>query len=212
MKDIPMFVTDYGVASIILKEVPYKALAYIRVQDVQPGGLEALIEDCASFCRAAGADHILATGHEELERYPFHCEIHIMTGPTDFPPEGKLWPVLEENVKQWREICNEKMKIVDNSATLTAFDEKMLVSSAGTYFVHDGQKLLGIGWVEEGELRCLASVVPGQGRGVLATLLSTLDCDRVRLDVASTNLRAIRLYESMGFVKTGVRSRWYKIK
>lgn len=212
MKDIPMFVTDYGVASIALSEIPYRALAYIRVQDVQPGGLEKLISECASFCRAAGAEHILAAGHEELARYPFHCEIYSMSGPAGLPPEAKLWPVLEENVKQWREIYNEKMKSVDNAATLTSFDEKKLVASSGTYFVHDGQRLLGIGWVGDDTLRCVASVVPGQGKAVLTTLLSTLDCGRVGLEVASTNLRAIGLYESMGFVRTGVLSRWYKIR
>ena len=134
-----------------------------------------------------------------------------MSGPAGFSPEARLWPVLEENVKQWREIYNEKMKSVDNSATLTAFDEKELVSSAGTYFVHNGGQLLGIGWVEDGKLLCVASVKKGCGRNVLTTLLSTLGTERVELEVASTNDKALRLYESMGFVKTGILSEWYKI-
>ena len=37
MKDFPCFATDDGVASLILKEIPYRQEAYIRFQDVQPG-------------------------------------------------------------------------------------------------------------------------------------------------------------------------------
>jgi L-threonylcarbamoyladenylate synthase len=37
------------------------------------------------------------------------------------------------------------------------------------------------------------------------------DADRAVLEVASTNTRAIRLYERMGFVTVGERSKWYHI-
>jgi hypothetical protein len=33
MRDIPMFTTEYGVASLVLKEIPYQAAAYITIQD-----------------------------------------------------------------------------------------------------------------------------------------------------------------------------------
>ena len=35
MKDIPMFTTPYGAASLILKEIPYRKEAYIRVLGVE---------------------------------------------------------------------------------------------------------------------------------------------------------------------------------
>lgn len=211
MKDIPMFTTDYGVASIILKEVPYRALAFIHIQDVQPGEAEGLVEECVQFCRAAGAEKVLAAGHEELERYPYDHSVIAMSGAANPAPEANLWPVTRETVSKWREIYNERMKDVDNAATLTAFDEKELVSASGTYFVHDAGRLLGIGWAEDGKLKCVASVEKGAGRRVLSTLLSALDCERVELEVASTNEKAIRLYEAMGFIKTGEVSRWYRV-
>lgn len=211
MKDIPIFTTDDGVASILLKEVPCRGLAYIHIRDVQPGGVKALVEECVQFCRAAGAEKVLAAGHEELEAYPYEHSILSMSGSGEHEPEANLWPVTRETVSKWREIYNERMKGVDNAATLTAFDEKELVSSAGTYFVHDAGKLLGIGWVDDGKLKCVASVEKGAGRRVLSTLLSALDCERVALEVASTNEKAIRLYESMGFIKTGEVSRWYRV-
>ena len=39
MKDFPVFTTEYGVASLTLKEVPYREEAYVLLRDVQPGGL-----------------------------------------------------------------------------------------------------------------------------------------------------------------------------
>ena len=35
MKDFPIFTTDYGVSSLVLKEIPYKKVAYIRIRDAQ---------------------------------------------------------------------------------------------------------------------------------------------------------------------------------
>ena len=70
MKDIPLFTTDFGVASLILKEIPYKFVAYIRVLNAQPGMIQNLMEECAAFCRAAGADCAFAADSAELEIYP----------------------------------------------------------------------------------------------------------------------------------------------
>lgn len=211
MKDIPVFPTDYGVASILLKEVPYRALAYMIIRDAQPGQIPLLVEECVQFCQAAGAEKVLAAGHEELERYPYDHSVIAMSGPADGEPEANLFPVTEKTVCRWREIYNVRMRGVDNAATLTAFDEKELVSACGTYFVHDAGKLLGIGWAEDDEIRCVATVERGMGRRVMGALLSVLDCERAKLEVASTNERAIRLYEAMGFVKTGEVSRWYRV-
>lgn len=213
MKDIPVFTTDYGVATIILKEVPYRALAFVRVQDVQPGGLKAHLEECAGFCRAAGADRVLATGHEGLADYPLHSIVYKMSMPLEpRVPEADLWPVTEETVGKWREVYNRAMGAIDNHATMTANDEKRIVQSGGAYFVHKDGELLGVGWMEDSELLALVSTVPGMGETVARTLFTTVDADRISLDVVSTNERAIRLYERMGFIRTGERARWYRIR
>ena len=212
MKDIPMFTTEFGVASLILKEIPYRETAYVKIRTVFHGKLRELIDECVGFCRAAGAERVYAAGDEGLDQYPHFCSVFTMKGSADFEPEANLWPVTEETVTQWRKIYNEKMAEVDNAGTMTAYDEKELVSSAGTYFVHENGKLLGIGWVEPGELKCVAAVVPGTGERVLKTLLSAQNADRVELDVASTNQKAIRLYEKLGFVTVREKSRWYQVR
>lgn len=213
MKDIPMFTTDDGVASLILKEIPYRGTAYVKIQDMQPGRIQELMEECAGFCRAAGAERVYASGHLELERYPLYSTIYQMSlSLPELPqPEANLWPVTQETVGRWREICNQAMANVDNAATQTAQDEKEIIDSGGAYFVHDAGKLLGIGWMIGSELAVLVSAQPGAGERVARTLFTAADSNRITLEVVSTNGRAIRLYERMGFLKTGERSRWYQI-
>lgn len=80
MKDFPCFATDDGVASLILKEIPYRQEAYIRFQDVQPGRFAPFLQECVSFCRMAGAEKIYAQGHEELSQYPLHAAVYEMRG------------------------------------------------------------------------------------------------------------------------------------
>ena len=212
MKDIPMFDTETGVSSLVLKEIPYKQVAYVKVQSVQPDGLKEHLQECVSFCRMCGAERVFASGHDGLDSWPLLCRVITMALglPSTMEYGANLFPVTEETVGQWRSIYNEKMGPVDNTATMTARDEKEILAG-GAYFVHEDGELLGIGWMKGSELLCIASVKPGSGERVTKTLLTLADSDRVILDVASTNRRAIRLYERLGFVPVGEKSRWYQI-
>lgn len=210
MKDIPIFDTEYGVASLILKDIPYRGDAYIQIQAVQPDQLDALIQECRSFCRMAGAERIYAAGNEGLSSYELHCTVMQMTGPGSFEPEARLEPVTAQTVELWRKICNERMAQVDNSAyKSSSFDAVILASRC--YFVYDADELLGIGWVAEGELVSVASVKPGSGARVVRTLLSAQSEERVRLEVVSTNHRAIALYQRLGFTFSCTLRDWYRV-
>lgn len=212
MKDIPVFTTEDGASTLILKEVPYKHTAYVRVQSVQPGGLEPHLKECVSFCRMLDAERVYAAGHPELESWPLHCAVLTMERPgTQICSCEELQPVTGENVSRWRNIYNERMVGVDNAATLTALNEKEILSSGGAWFVRQGAELLGIGWVRGREIAAIAAVKPGAGELVLRALLTTVDGGSAVLEVASTNHRAIALYEKVGFAITGEVSRWYKI-
>jgi ribosomal protein S18 acetylase RimI-like enzyme len=50
------------------------------------------------------------------------------------------------------------------------------------------------------------------GERVLHTLLSATRSEQIRLDVVSTNERAIRFYERLGLIKTGEKHRWYQVR
>jgi GNAT superfamily N-acetyltransferase len=104
------------------------------------------------------------------------------------------------------------MRCVDNATALSAREERQLWDESGAYFIHDGEKLLGIGWLREKELLALASVVPGAGEVVLQTILSLALEETITLEVASTNEKAIRLYEKLGFIKTQILRSWYCVQ
>lgn len=213
MRDFPVFTTEYGVASLILKEIPYRGEAYIKVQDVQPGGLEAHLKECVSFCCMAGAEKIYAAGHAWLTQYPLYTSVLEMRGDAWVDKEKleNLFPVTEATVSRWRQIYNERMRSVDNAGTLEARDEKRIVESGGAYFIHRNGELLGIGWLDDTKLLAVASAVPGEGERVMHTLMSLAEGAQMTLEVASTNERAIRLYEKLGFLKTAEISRWYNV-
>lgn len=210
MQNIPMFTSEYGVASLVLREIPYRQEAYICIQSsCQP---EELLAECIGFCRACGAERIFARNHEILEKYPLHTSIIKMRGiaRVDESKVENLWPVTKDTIPKWREFMNQRLKDVDNAGTLVSQGEKEILESGGAYFVHKNGELLGGGWLKDGELLLLAAV-PGAGERVMHTLMSLQPDGAMELDVASTNSRAIRLYEKLGFVKTEELRHWYKV-
>lgn len=211
MKDFPMFTTEYGVASLVLKEIPYQQTAYIILRDsLEP---EKLIEECVSFCRICGAERIFATGHEVLETRPFYTAMWEMRGAAAALPDtdAALWPVQEENLEDWRRIYNEKVSRVPNGAWMTTKDARHMLQNGEGYFVHRGERLLGIGKVSGSCIDWVASVQPGAGRDVVAALAHAVMADTLTLTVASVNEKAVRLYEQLGFLRTKEISRWHRV-
>ena len=211
MRDFPVFTTEYGVSSLVLKEIPYRNEAYIRMLDVQEDGFAEHLAECISFCRICGAEHVFAEGDSRLESYPVYTAVNRMQAAVEADPElvAGLFPVTEETVSHWRRIYNEAMRGVDNAGTLESRDEKQIISSGGAYYVHDNGQLLGIFWLEGSKLLAVAAVQRGAGERVMHTMLSLVDGETVTLEVATTNTRAIRLYERMGFVATEQLKCWY---
>lgn len=211
MKDFPLFTTENGAASLVLKEIPYRKTAYIRIQDsVSPN---QLLEECISFCRVCGAEKIFAAGSDILENYPFHTAIYEMRGILSIQEDEipNLFPVTEQTVGKWREIYNDKMKLIDNASTMEQKDESRILTSGGAYFVHNHGSLLGIGWLEETRISAIASLCPGAGARICKAMQSLVPQQQMTLEVASSNTKALRLYEHLGFLKTAELSRWYQV-
>lgn len=212
MKNFPVFTTETGVSSLILKEVPYRQEAYIHIQDVQPDGFEAHLSECISFCRMVGAERIYATGSALLECHPVHMQLLQMRGTAwvDQQKLCNLFPVTEETVSRWRQIYNESMRSVDHAETLEMRDEARILSSGGAYFIHENGDLLGIGWMDDTKLLAVASLVRGAGERIMHTLMSLVEGADMTMEVASTNQKAIRLYEKLGFLVTGGTLCWHR--
>ena len=47
MKNFPFFTTEYGVAALTLREIPYQGKAYIKILDTQEP--EQLLKECVDF-------------------------------------------------------------------------------------------------------------------------------------------------------------------
>ena len=211
MKDIPFFTTEYGVASLTLSQIPYSETAYIQAQTVQEGKLDDLIAACVGFCRAAGAEKIFWTAEEVL--HTPHSQIIEMRGQSRPDPNmvENLFPVTEQTASRWRQIHNEKMGCVDHAAYLSAADEKMLING-NAYFIHRQGRLLGIGWLEEDTVRAVASVEKGAGERIMHTLMSLVPDRLLRLEVASTNKKAVELYQRLGFVPVNILKNWFAVQ
>lgn len=211
MRDFPVFTTQNGVGSITLKEVPYKGIAYIKIQSSQQP--DAFLRECVDFCKMAGAEKIYASGHEMLKKYPLNNAIWQMSVLRQSLPEtdAALFPVTEKTADRWRSVYNEKMRPIDNSATITRADMDSLIQQGGGYFIHRGEEFLGIGIARGETVESVISVKPGAGREVMLALCGSLNAERVVLEVASTNIRAIKLYENLGFLRVSELSSWYDV-
>ena len=211
MKDFPVFTTQYGAASLIMKEIPYQKTAYVIIRDsLEP---EKLIAECADFCLVCGEEKIYATGHEALERRPFHTAMWQMNCRAGLlaDTDAALWPVQADTLEYWREIYNQKVIRVPNGAWMTRADADAMLQKGDGYFIHRGQTLLGIGRVSGDLIDWVAAVQPGAGADVVLALAHGASEETLKLTVASANERAVRLYERLGFLKTRELSRWYRI-
>lgn len=211
MRDIPVFTTEAGVASLILKEIPYTAEAYIKLQDTRDQ--EWLLKVCCDFCAAAGAERIYASGHAMLGNYPLHTAVWQMSRLRDGLSEtdAALFPVQKQTLELWRSLYNEKMKSIPNASYMTMHDAQKMLAKGNGYFVHMGDTLMGIGVASGDRIDAVIAAVPGAGRDVLLALNHALSGEQIILEVASANTRAISLYSSLHFVKTAELARWYRI-
>lgn len=211
MKDIPVFDTEHGVASLFLREIPYRGRAHIKIQSSQEP--DRLLEECVAFCRMCGAEWIDAAGHQYLEKYPFITVLYAMQRSREGIPktDACLFPVTPENVQQWLDIYNERMAGVPNAAFMDSADGRELLKTGDGYFVHRDGQLLGIGKAAGDFIDTVIALQPGMGETVVQALTELLTEDTVRLMVAGANTRAVRLYERMGFIKVKELSRWYRV-
>ena len=211
MRNIPFFDTPFGIASLVLKEIPYSACAYITVQTSLD--LDKLLEECVSFCRMAGAEKIYATGSEELRRYPVWMQVlQMQASATDLgATSAKLEPVSDATVSDWAEIYNRKMAGIDNASYMTQLDAKKMLSRGDGYFVYWAGERIGILMAADGKLHALASCAPGGGAECMRAMAKKFPKTPITLEVASTNHKAICLYKSLDFAEIGVVSTWYKI-
>ena len=206
MKYIPVFTCAAGAATLILHEIPVWKKAYILPQSVFTSQ-SALLTECAAFCRAAGAQAVYARLDGPEECWTFACQLweRVRHGPLP-EPTIRLTPVLEENKLDYRTLYHRRFQDVVGAISLDAGT----VPPGAWLWLEDGQ-VLGLGQVQDGELRATAAARPGLGYALALALLEKAGGETQRLQVNSDNLPALRLYERLGFEKSSTLCTWYQL-
>ncbi len=218
MRNIPDFTCPHGAAQLILEGIPYTETAYILVLWVIPGQLPSLLEECRRFCRMAGAERVLALadtfGNEPV---PPACPqafrvLSMQLDKAALPPaNAALFPLTLGLADSYIRRYNEAMTGIDGARRLSRQDSHRLFCQGGCYFVHRDGVLLGLGQVDGGRIAAIAACVPGAGKEVLCALAEVILEDTVSLQVADTNRKALRFYEKMGFLPTGIKELWVEL-
>ena len=211
MRDIPLFTTENGVSSLLLKKIPYTKEAFVHIRDSQ--SCMELIKECKDICRMAGAEEIYATGHDGLTIYPEHCAVIRYKAMADSFPETEAIaaPISLEQMPWWRQVYNQKMAHVPTAAILSEAEVEKLIAESKAYCIYKACSAVGIGVAYDGEVQAVASIAPGGGWDCVIALSKCLNCSEISLSVASTNLKAIDLYNRLGFMKMETEALWYKI-
>lgn len=207
MKDIPVFTSEHGVASLILNEIPYRQEAYVIVRGVF-GSLTKLLAHCADFCRAAGAQAVFAHAQDALD-YPVHARLMERSVSRRTLPGSTLTlqAVTQDTARQWADAYNRCFRSVVASKPCTP--QEALTSLGEASFVCEEGKRIGLGAVRKSQLLAIAAFVPGRGADVLCAL--TKQMQTITLLCAVENVRAMRLYDSLGFSRGDIRKTWYRI-
>lgn len=211
LKNLPMFTTNNGVASLTLTEIPYSARAYVRIQ--QAADAVALLNECVEFCRAVGANSVFATGHAILEPYPLHTEIVRMRCPKEQLPQtdAVAIPVRENELSSFRDIYNRKTENIANAAYMNLRDAEALLRSGGGYWIVKEDRIIGFGIISGDTVAMLAATEQGCGVHVLSALARELRTDSVEIEVATANRKACDFYDRLGFQTLHVLASWHKV-
>lgn len=211
MRNIPIFSTKLGVASLTLSNIPYTKAAYVRIQDsLEP---EKFLKECCDFCVAVGAEFVFASGKLFLEKYAVYSTILELKCFKNLLPEGtaKVIPVNENNMERWRNLYWMRMRDVPTAAYISASDMPKFLRENQCYFVTLQETEIGIGMVKDDEIVAVAGSVPGMGKEVLLALCKQISGEKIKVRVAKENIPAMKLYTSLGFCQASTVSTWYKI-
>ena len=215
MKDIPVFTGAHGIATLVLAQIPWSGCGYVLVRSVWDDAA-AFLEECLGFCRACGAERVYATW--ELEDLPAEhaYDMIAMEVAKAALPEGATMEVeelTEENSGAFLAIYNQCFQTVPGAASYSQKDIERLLGEETAYLASVDGEYAAVAEISKKGLEAVA-VLPehkGLGYALTRTVLEKVPSTVIELKVASTNTRAIGLYERLGFKSCGILSRWWKL-
>ena len=217
MKNIPVFMTEGGTASLVLKEIPHRGEAYVLLRTVHD--LPVLLEACAGFCRSCGAEQMFVSRGIDPLPLPHAMDMLLLHADKARLPapaaEVRLEPMVPDNDAIYQRIYNVCFQGVSNAATYEPADIRRIYREKQLAFLAlTGSGIpFGMGELHGNELAAVG-VLPeyrGQGRSRDLTLALLRHCQGplVELTAASDNDAALGLYDSLGFTVAKKLSAWY---
>lgn len=203
MKDIPLFTGTHGMATLILREIPYRGEAYVHLRAVFDSQ-EALLRECAGFCRMAGAARTYVSGKGDFSDYPVYARLIGRSVACQTLPKTTAHAAPTEDSDTWLRLYREKFRAVPAANSCP--------EAKGLYFiVQDGERI-GIGQMEGSKLLSVAALQKGKGADCVCAMAALCADERLTLLCAEENLPAMRLYDSLGFSRENVHEVWYCAK
>lgn len=221
------------VIEIIQREIPTRGVGYLILRDCPEDRLAEGLKKGMERLKKAGANQVLATSLPEGEPlHPGALDIWRLTHVHDIlrlerplpaeKPEPKLnlrSPKKGQEESLYLDLVNRAFQEVPNASTLRSTDLRRQNHRYALAF--RGDKPVGAFELDLSEqVPELASLAvepslrrQGLGRSLLRSALDSLGAkaSSCSLLVSSANPAALALYESEGFVQTGVVSSWFEV-
>lgn len=215
MKDIPIFTGTHGIATLILSQIPWSGRGYVMVRSVWDDA-KAFLDECLGFCRACGAKEVYASWETQQLPVPHGYDVLQMTmKKSDLPdgPDIATEDLTQENSDAFLEIYNTCFLPIHNAASYGTKDIGQLLGEETAYLVKKDGSYAAIAEISRQGLEAIAVLPQSKGLGfdLARTVLRKVPSVDLTLKVASTNHRAIRLYERLGFQTTKILSQWWKL-
>lgn len=215
MKDIPVFTGAHGIATLVLKEIPWSGCGYVIVRSVWDDAA-AFLEECLGFCRACGAEQVYASyGAAELPAPHAYDMVELQMKKSELPKGEPLaiQELTKETGPMFLDVYDQCFRNVPNAASYSEKDVGRLLGEETAYLVFRDGVCAAIAEISKEGLEAVA-VLPqyrGLGYDLTRTVLELVPSVTLKLKTASTNGKALRLYERLGFRQTAVLSRWWKL-
>ena len=217
MNNIPVFLSQWGTATLILREIPYKKTAYILLRTITD--LDLLTQECAAFCRECGAEQCFVSAADSqvlLAGAPDYVLLRMTAEKASLPRlenPFRLEPLCPDNEDLYISLYNRCFRTVTNAATYDKRELQRVYRMGQQAYVAwlEGEPC-GMGELHESELAAVGLLPEFRGKGKYLTLALLDRCPgpEISLTVVSDNARALALYEKLGFQTESVVSKWYQ--
>lgn len=217
MKDIPMFNGTHGMASLVFREIAVTGRAYAVIRSVWNGKTTAFLQECLDFCRAVGAETVYAAyGTEELPA-EHGWDMLRMEVEKDRLPQGnpvELEALCPENGAAFLEIYNRCFRELPGSSVYGQKDLQRLYDTDCAFLAKTDGNYAAVAEISEIGLESIG-VLPefrGLGYDLALTVLPMVPRKVISLKVASTNEKALALYDRLGFQTVEITERWWRLQ